>query len=254
MLGVLPDALLQHRAEVLPELGVVLGVAAAGLQLRQHAVGHRAPDAGQHRGGLQHLARDVQRQVLGVHHAHHEAQPGRQQAGLVGDEHAPHVQAHPALALALDRLEGLGAGHEQQRREVERALRAPVQRRPGLVEEVAEVAVELGVALLRLDLGLRLAPERRALVRRLVLAVAGDGDRDGDVVGPLADDRLQAEGLEELLGVGLDVQHDVGARLGAAARRTSVYSPLPSEAQVQASSAPARREVTSTRSATMKAE
>ena len=118
-------------------------------------------------------------------------------------------------ALALDRLEGLGAGDEQQRREVERALRAPVQRRPGLVEEVAEVAVELGVALLA-DLGLRLAPERRALVRRLVLAVAGDGDRDGDVVGPLADDRLQAEGLEELLGVGLEVQHDVGARLGAA--------------------------------------
>jgi hypothetical protein len=49
------------------------------------------------------------------------------------------------------------------------------------------------------------------------------------------------------------VQHHVGARLARVAG-ARVYSPWPSEAQVQASSAPARREVTSTRSATMKAE
>ena len=56
------------------------------------------------------------------------------------------------------------------------------------------------------------------------------------------------------VGIGLDVQHDVGAGLSRASPGARVNSPAPSEAQVNASSVPALREVTSTRSATMKAE
>ena len=73
----------------------------------------------------------------------------------------------------------------------QRALGAPVQRRPGRVEHVAEMAVEFGVLLLG-HLGLRLAPQRGALVGGQVLAVARDGDRHGDVVGPFAHDRSPA--------------------------------------------------------------
>ena len=79
-------------AEILPEFRVVLGFLGAGLQLGQHAADQRLADAAEHRRGLQHLARDVQRQVLGIHHAADEAQPVRQQLGLVGDEHAPDMQ------------------------------------------------------------------------------------------------------------------------------------------------------------------
>ena len=63
-----------------------------------------------------------------------------------------------------------------------------------------------------------------------------------------------AIGVEILLGVRLQVQHDVGARRVARSAGAMVNSPRPSQAQVQASSLPALREVTSTRSATMKAE
>jgi hypothetical protein len=42
----------------------------------------------QRRRRLQHLAGDVERQVVGIDHAVDEAQPVRQQLGLVGDEPA----------------------------------------------------------------------------------------------------------------------------------------------------------------------
>ncbi len=75
---------------------------------------------------------------------------------------------------------------------------------------MAEMLIELGVLLLG-DVGAGLAPECRALVGGDLLAVALDGDRPGDVVGPFTDDGLEAVGLEELVGVGLHVQDDVGA-------------------------------------------
>ena len=163
---------------------------------------------------LQHLAGDVEGQVLGVDHALYEAQPGRQQLGLVGDEHAPDVKPDLARALALHRLERLHAGDEQQRREFEGPFRPPVQGRPGLVEVHADMAVELGV-LLRGDLGFRLAPQGRALVRGLGLALGDDGDRHGDVVGPFAHDVVEPVALQILVGILLEMKDDVGAGLVA---------------------------------------
>ena len=113
-------------------------------------------------------------------------------------------------------VERLHAGDEQQGEELQHALGRQCSVAQGVVEQVAEVAVEFLVGLFG-DVGAGLAPQRGALVGRLVLAVAGDGDRQGDVVGPFADDGFQPHGIEIFLRVRLDVQHDVGA--GGFARR-----------------------------------
>ena len=110
MFGVAPDAFLQDRAEIVPEFCVARGILGTGFQLGQHAVGYGAADAGQHRRGLQHFAAYVQRQVLGIHHAHHEAQELGQDLGVAGDEHAAHVQAHVAVAVIVQRIERTAAG------------------------------------------------------------------------------------------------------------------------------------------------
>ena len=52
-----------------------------------------------------------------------------------------------------------------------------------------------------------------------VAAVTLDGDRNGHVVGPLAHHRLDADRVEILVRVRLHLQHHVGARRLAAARR-----------------------------------
>ena len=131
------------------------------------------------------------------------------------------MQADAALALLLHRLERLRPRHEQHRREFERAFRAPVQRGPGLVVGVGDVVVEL-LRGFRRDLALGLAPQRGALVGGHFLAVAHDHDRQRDVVGPFAHDRLEAVALEELGGVVAHVEHDVGAGLRARRRRDRV--------------------------------
>ena len=66
----------------------------------------------------------------------------RQQVGLVGDEHAPDMQPDMGVAIALDHVEGLHAGDEQQAEIFQHAFGPPVQRSPGLVEEMTEVTIE----------------------------------------------------------------------------------------------------------------
>ena len=128
-----------------------------------------------------------------------------------------------AGAVALHRVERLGAREEQQGVKFERTLGAPLQRRPGRIEVVAEVAVQLVAGLLR-HLRFRLAPQRGTVVGGLILAVACHRDRQGDVVGPLADCRLQPVRLQVLVGVRLHVQHDGGARRVALGRRQRVVA------------------------------
>ena len=68
------------------------------------------------------------------------------------------------------------------------------------IEQMAEMAIELVVGLLA-DIGARLAPQRSTLIGRQVLAVACDGDRQRDVVGPFANDRLEPDRIEILIGI-----------------------------------------------------
>ena len=98
------------------------------------AAGQRLADLRHLRIVLQHLARDVERHVLAVDDAAHEAQIGRQQLGVVGDVDAPHIELHVALARRVEQVERLARRHEQQHRVGLAPLGLVVQRHRRLVE------------------------------------------------------------------------------------------------------------------------
>src|SRR6185295_5261635 len=100
-LKVLPDAFLDHGAERVPDLYERFRLPLAeAFQLRYHAAGDGLADLGELRIVLQHLARDIERQILAVDHAADEAQIGRQDIGVVGNEDTADIE----LDLALARL------------------------------------------------------------------------------------------------------------------------------------------------------
>jgi hypothetical protein len=150
----------------------------ASLSRSEDARRHALADRLEHRVFLQHLAREVERQVLRIDHAAHEAEPRRQDLRLVGDEHAADVELHPAAAIRVEQVERLHRRDEEQHRIFVAALGAVVDGERRLVELAADMAVELGV----LGLGharLRLPPQRAAVGERLV----------GDAVAELEEDR-----------------------------------------------------------------
>ncbi len=91
--------------------GVLLGEA---FELVDDAGGHRLADLRELRIVLQHLAGDVEREILAVDDAADEAQISRQQIGIVGDEDAADVELDAALARRLEQVERLGRRREQQ--------------------------------------------------------------------------------------------------------------------------------------------
>ncbi len=207
---ILPQPFLEDRPEILDE-GQISRIVGAALELGEDAVDQCLAHARDDGRGLQHLARDVERQVLGIDHALDETKPGGKEPGAVGDEHAPHMQADMRLTILVENGERPARRDEEEGVEFERAFRPPVQRHPGLIEEMAEMAVKRLVILLR-HLLARLAPERGALVGGQILAVAADGDRPGDVIGPFADDGFETVRIEELVGIRLEMEDDVGSR------------------------------------------
>ena len=76
----------------------------------------------------------------------------------------------------------------------------------------------------------------------------------GDVVGIGPHHALDLPVLEKLQRVVLEMKHDRGAARCLRSAGATVKLPLPSEDHMKASFSPARREITSTRLATMKAE
>ncbi|MEA3219044.1 MAG: hypothetical protein OZX49_00122 [Immundisolibacter sp.] len=230
---ILDHAFLEHPPEQAPEAGVLFGVLARHvLQQAQNAPRAAGADAVHHLAALQDLARHVQRQVVGVDHAAHEAQIGRQQMRrVVHDEHALHIQAHAVAAVAVPQVERLGGRHEQQGGVFVAALDAAVQLRQRRLHVVAELLVE-GVVFVLRDVRARPRPQGGGLVDgvpggrgvgvcHLGFALFGGGlggrhaHREGDVVGVGADDGFQAPGVGELVRVVAQVQHDFGP-----ARRT----------------------------------
>ena len=220
-------ALLQHRAERTPELVVPLRVFLDRLERREHLRRHRALDLRDHRVVLQHLARDVQRQIRAVHHALHEPQPTRQQhLDVVADEDVAHVERKPALLLGHEEIHRRLLRNEEQGLELHLPLAGERNRLERLVPVVGEVLVELGV-FLRLHILLRPLPERRHRVERLLLVLLAtlavflllvgenvnlaESDRIGDEIGIFLHKFANPPLIEILALIVAQVQHHARA-------------------------------------------
>ena len=246
------SAVLDLAAECLPEGLIVLALIL--LQLEQlaldlllQALGDRLEVA----VVLEHLTRDVERQVGGVHHAAYKAEMVGQQVGaFVHDQHTVRVQLQ-ALLIVLGVIVHRRMGRDEQHGSIGyRALDARVD-----MHERRLVIIELAgverVIVLVLELLLGLLPDRHHRVERFVLDVllplglvvvacvrrlllhAGVGhihlDRVADIVRILLDQRLDAVRLEEfvvilVIRVLLDGQGDPGAVFGLFAGRDGIAS------------------------------
>ena len=196
-LRILVQALLDDRAEILPDLGEFLRLGLGELaELLHDAVGDALADRREDRALLDHLARDVERQVGAVDDEAHEAQPARQDVGVLGDEDAPDIELVAPLARRIEQVERPRAGDEGEHRIFVPPLGAPVHGQRRLVELAGEAAVELGV-FLRLDVGFRLRPDRRAVGDALGLRarLVDEVDRHGDGARMLVDDALDPPGV-----------------------------------------------------------
>ncbi len=216
-LVVFVESFLEDRAEGIPDLDPGLGLLGRrAFHLADHAGRKAIADLHDLRVVLQHLARQVERQVLAVDHAAHEPQIGRQEVGIVGDVDAPHIELHPPLAAGIGQIEGRRGRHEQQHGVGLPALDLVVQGERGLVERHGDRAVGLGVVL-RLQLRLRPLPQRAGGVDLPGLAlVVQKLDGEEDVIGVGADHALQLERLQIARRIVLQVQDDLGAARHAA--------------------------------------
>ena len=197
-----------------------------------------------------------------------EAEVLRQQLlGVVHDEDALDVELDAALVVGLVEIErGLGRDVEE-RGVLERAFGRGVEPEERVFPVAGDGLVELLVVFV-LELGLGAAPHGAGGVDLLggarldgllllgvpLALVVGEEDGEGDVVGVLLDDLLQAPAVGVLRAFFVEVDEDGGAgALARASRRGSMSKPvLPSLVQRQVLSSPALREMTSTLSATMK--
>mmetsp|Transcript_37998 Transcript_37998/g.86871 ORF Transcript_37998/g.86871 Transcript_37998/m.86871 type:complete len:393 (+) Transcript_37998:953-2131(+) len=119
---------------------------------------------------LQGLPRNVQRQILRVHHTLHERQPLRNQLlTIIHDEHTTHVQLDVVpLLLPLEGVERSTSGHKQQCFELKLTLHRKVLHSQMVLPVVRQRLVERSVLLIRHILSLP-HPQRLVLVQLLPL-------------------------------------------------------------------------------------
>ena len=123
------------------------------------------------------------------------------------------------LAYRFEQIEGPGVRHEEKRRVFDAPFGMEVDGVPGIARHVGDVVVELAVLGL-VDVGLRPAPEGRALVDHLLLAaIVFQPDREADVVGVGLDDGADAERFQELAVVFAQVKLDPCSAGGVGLRR-----------------------------------
>ena len=214
-LGVLVQAFLDDRAEMLPDLGELLGLGFGELaELLHDAVGHALADRGEDVAFLDQLARDVERQVGAVDHEAHEAQPAGKEVGVLGDEDAPHIELVAPLARRIEQVERPRAGNEGEHGIFVPPLGAPMQGQRRLVELAGKAAIELRI-FLRRHVGLGLRPDRRAVADAALLGAEflDEVDRHGDRAGMVAHDALERPRLEKFLRGVVEVQGDARAAL-----------------------------------------
>ncbi len=219
-------AFLEHLAELRPELLVVLRLVLGQLfQHVQHALGQRRLHRVDYRILLQDLARNVERQVIGVHHTLDETQVQRQElVGLIHDEHALNVELEALGRFAMVQIERRATRHVEQRGVLQLALDLVVAPGQRVVEVVSDVLVELLIFLV-LHFAARTGPEGTGTVDglpldlgRLVLlftvVLLRQLDGQGNVVGVLLDDIAQTPAIGEFFLVLLQMQDDAGTALG----------------------------------------
>jgi hypothetical protein len=167
---VLAHALLQHLAEVFPDLGVVVLAVLGDVVQQVQGLAHAAVADHLHVPGLlQDFPGDVQRQVGGVDDAAHEAQVGGHQlAGVLHDEHPLDVELHAGLGVPVPQVEGGVGGHVQQGGVVLATLDLHVGPGQGILVVVAHVLVE-GLVFVLADVVLGAGPEG---VGRLTVSVS----------------------------------------------------------------------------------
>ena len=209
-LGVLVQAFLDHRAEMLPHLGELVRLGLGELaELLHYAVGDALADRREHVALLDHLARDVERQVGAVDHEADEPEPAGQEVGVLGDEHAAHIKLVAPLPRRIEQVERPRAGNEGEHGIFMPPFGAPMQRQRRLVELAREAAVELGI-FLRRHVGLGLGPDRCAVADAALLGpeFLDQVDRHGDRARVLAHDALEPARLGELMRFVVEVKDD----------------------------------------------
>mmetsp|Transcript_12723 Transcript_12723/g.20591 ORF Transcript_12723/g.20591 Transcript_12723/m.20591 type:complete len:561 (-) Transcript_12723:637-2319(-) len=150
VLGIFVDAQLDVLAERLVKLGVVVLVLRHLVHHLQALLHDVLLDHLQDLVLLQHLARNVEGKVLGVHDALHEGQVLRNDVfAVVHDEHAAHVQLDVVgLFLSVEHVECCALGHEEHRLELELSLHRKVLHSQLLLPVVGERLVKGGVLVL----------------------------------------------------------------------------------------------------------
>ena len=230
---VLGQALLQDRAELLPERGVLLRLLLRHVgQQPEHLLGRVGPDVVHHAAALQQLAGDVQRQVGRVDHAADEPQVLRHQlAGVLQHEDPPDVQLDAPPGLRDPQVEGGAGRDEQQQRVLVGPLDLAVHPGQRVGEVTGHVPVEVLVVLLG-ELALGPRPQRGGLVDRGFFAGLTRGiflrrhhDGQADVVGVLLDDAAQPVVAEQVVFALAQVQHDRGAPVRLLDRLQRVRAP-----------------------------
>ncbi len=192
LVGFAEEALLEDPSELVPEGAVGLGPVLLHLfEGGGDLAGQALADGPDLAILLQDLARDVQREVLGVHHPAHEAQViGKKLLAAVHDEDPLDVELHAPASIRDEEVQrGLGRD-EEQGLELEGALALHRDRLQGVRPVVGDVPVEL-VVLLGLDLIGRTGPQ-------------GLHGVQGGVLGGLALADLHPDGMGQEVRIALD--------------------------------------------------
>ena len=156
---------------------------------------------------------DVERKIFAVDDAADEAQVLRQQVlGVVHDEDALDVELDAALVVGLVEIERSLGRDVEERGVLERAFGAGVEPEErvfpvagdGFVELLVVLVVELGLGALPhgaggIDLLGGAGLDRISFLGVPLALVVGEEDGEGDVVGVLLDDLLQAPAVGVLL-------------------------------------------------------
>ena len=119
-------------------------------------------------GLLQNFARNIQRQIVRVHHAFYKAQIARQQLlRIIHDENAAHIQLDTVLAFTIPHIEGRFGGNIKQLRVFLLAFHTGMCPTKRLLPIMRDMLVKLLVLLLS-DIVFRTGPQRAGAINSFI--------------------------------------------------------------------------------------